>query len=70
MSAVKELLRGLKFIITDWVETEKENLRAGSVPKLGVGMGIKLITKSILEKKKYSKITELSREAMQIIQTI
>jgi 2-dehydro-3-deoxyphosphogluconate aldolase/(4S)-4-hydroxy-2-oxoglutarate aldolase len=71
ISAIKELFAGLQFIITGGVEPEENNLKgwfgAGAA---AVGMGSKLITKSSLENKEYSKITQLTKESMALIQNI
>lgn len=71
VSAVKELFSGVKFIITGGVEPEESNLRGWfNAGAAAVGMGSKLITKQILEEKDYSKITTLTHEALQLIQTV
>ena len=71
IGAIKELFSGLQFIITGGVEPEEANLKgwfgAGAA---AVGMGSKLITKSSLENKEYSKITQLTKESMALIQNI
>lgn len=71
ISAIKELFSGLQFIITGGVEPEEANLKgwfgAGAA---AVGMGSKLITKASLENKDYSKITQLTKESMALIQNI
>lgn len=71
VSAIKELFSGLKFIITGGVEPEEGNLRGWfSAGAAAVGMGSKLITKQILETKDYTKITALTKDALQLIQSI
>lgn len=71
ISAIKELFSGLQFMITGGVEPEEANLKgwfgAGAV---AVGMGSKLITKASLENKEYSKITQLTKESLTLIQNI
>ena len=71
VSAVKELFSDVKFIITGGVEPDEANLRgwfgAGAA---AVGMGSKLITKQSLETKDYAKITSLTQQALQLIQTV
>lgn len=71
ISAIKELFSGLQFIITGGVEPEEGNLKgwfgAGAA---AVGMGSKLITKASLENKEYSKITQLTKESISLIQNI
>jgi 2-dehydro-3-deoxyphosphogluconate aldolase/(4S)-4-hydroxy-2-oxoglutarate aldolase len=71
LSAIKELFPGLLFMPTGGVEVERENLagwfKAGVC---AVGMGSKLITKQSLENRDYAKITELTRQAMEIINSV
>ena len=71
ISSVKELFSGLQFMVTGGVEPEEANLRgwfgAGVV---AVGMGSKLITKQVLEAGDYAKITSLTLESLQLIQSI
>jgi len=71
ISAIKELFSGLQFMITGGVEPEEANLRSWfSAGVAAVGMGSKLITKSSLENKEYSKITELTKQSLALIQNI
>jgi 2-dehydro-3-deoxyphosphogluconate aldolase / (4S)-4-hydroxy-2-oxoglutarate aldolase len=71
ISAIKELFPGLQFIITGGVEPEESNLKGWfSAGAAAVGMGSKLITKASLENKDYSKITQLTKESMALIQNI
>ena len=71
VSAVKELFSEVKFIITGGVEPDEANLRGWfSAGAAAVGMGSKLITKQSLETKDYAKITSLTQQALQLIQTI
>ena len=71
ISAIKELFSGLQFMITGGVEPEEANLRSWfNAGVSAVGMGSKLITKSSLENKEYSKITELTKQSLALIQTI
>jgi len=71
LSAIKELFPGLLFMPTGGVEVERENLsgwfKAGVC---AVGMGSKLITKQSLENRDYAKITELTRQAIEIINSV
>ncbi len=71
LSAIKELFPGLLFMPTGGVELDKENI--GSWFKAGVcavGMGSKLITKKVLEEKNYTQITEQTKQALEIIQSV
>lgn len=71
VSAIKDLFSGVKFIITGGVEPEENNLRGWfNAGASAVGMGSKLITKQILEEKNYSKITELTKESMKLIELV
>jgi 2-dehydro-3-deoxyphosphogluconate aldolase/(4S)-4-hydroxy-2-oxoglutarate aldolase len=71
VGALKDVFPDLLFMPTGGVELEKENLRAWfDAGVSAVGMGSKLITKSILENKDYSKITALTKEAITIIRDI
>ena len=71
LSAIKELFPGLLFMPTGGVEVERENLsgwfKAGVC---AVGMGSKLITKQSLENRDYAKITELTKQAIEIINSV
>jgi len=71
LSAVKELFPDLLFMPTGGVEVNRENLsgwfKAGVC---AVGMGSKLISKSALENRDYTKITELTNEALTMIREI
>jgi len=71
LSAVKELFPELLFMPTGGVEVEKENIagwfKAGVC---AVGMGSKLITKQALENRDYAKITELTKQALDIISSV
>lgn len=71
LKAVQPLFPKLKFIITGGVEPEEENLRSWfGAGASAVGMGSKLVTKQILEEKDYAKITTLTQQALQLVQSI
>jgi 2-dehydro-3-deoxyphosphogluconate aldolase / (4S)-4-hydroxy-2-oxoglutarate aldolase len=71
VSAVKELFSGIKFIITGGVEPEENNLRGWfNAGAAAVGMGSKLITKQTLENKDYTRITELTKESLRLIELV
>ena len=71
VSGIKELFSGLQFMITGGVEPEEANLRGWfGAGVAAVGMGSKLITKTSLENKDYSKITQLTKESIALIQNI
>lgn len=71
MSAIKELFPNLLFMPTGGVELSKENiadwLKSGVC---AVGMGSKLITRALLEARDYAGITEGTKQALAIIQSI
>lgn len=71
VSGIKELFPAMDFMPTGGVEVNKENIsewfKAGVC---AVGLGSKLISKTILEQKDYAAITKLAKEALDIISTI
>lgn len=71
VSAIKELFPGLKFMPTGGVEVSRDNLtgwfKSGVV---AVGMGSKLITKEILEKKEYETLITKTKEAMALVKEV
>jgi len=71
MSTIKALFPDLLFMPTGGVDLDKENIagwfKAGVC---AVGMGSKLISKQLLEQKDYTKIEELTKEAMDIVKSV
>jgi 2-dehydro-3-deoxyphosphogluconate aldolase / (4S)-4-hydroxy-2-oxoglutarate aldolase len=71
MSTIKELFPNLIFMPTGGVDTTKENIgawfKAGVV---AVGMGSKLISKSLLEAKDYAAIESLTKDVLATIASI
>lgn len=71
VSGIKELFPAMDFMPTGGVEVSKENInewfKAGVC---AVGLGSKLISKTILEQKDYTAITDLTKQALNIISTI
>jgi len=68
LSGIKELFPNLLFMPTGGVELTKENI--GGWFKAGVcavGMGSKLISKDVMEGKKYAELTEATKEAIAIV---
>ena len=68
LSGIKELFPNLLFMPTGGVELTKENI--GGWFKAGVcavGMGSKLISKDIMEDKKYDELTAATVQAMEIV---
>lgn len=71
MSAIRELFPDLLFMPTGGVEAEKGNLSAWFKSGVcAVGMGSKLITKSVLEDKKYDELTAAAKQALQLISEV
>lgn len=71
VSAIKELFPDLLFMPTGGVEVSKENLagwfKSGVV---AVGMGSKLITKEILEKKDYEQLINKTKETIALVNEV
>src|SRR5690606_16057787 len=67
VEAIKPVFPNVDFVVTGGVSATKENIdawfRAGAA---GVGLGSKLITKDILEKKQYDALALKTRELLQI----
>lgn len=71
ISGIIDLFPGLLFMPTGGVELGKENLQAWfNAGVCAVGMGSKLISKSSLDKKEYDKIGSLTKEILQVLQSI
>ena len=71
MSAIRELFPDLLFMPTGGVDAEKENLSAWFKSGVSaVGMGSKLITKTVLEEKKYDELTAAAGAALQLIKEV
>ncbi|HVZ96250.1 MAG TPA: hypothetical protein VG847_05200 [Chitinophagaceae bacterium] len=71
MSAIKELFPELLFMPTGGVDLDKENI--ASWFKAGVsavGMGSKLISKILLEQRDYAKIEVLTKQAIDIVNSV
>ncbi|MDB5252906.1 MAG: ketohydroxyglutarate aldolase [Flaviaesturariibacter sp.] len=68
ISSVKDLFPGLRFMPTGGVEAEESNLKgwfgAGVV---AVGMGSKLITKSVVEKRDWTALRDLTSTALELV---
>jgi len=71
ISAIKELFPGLLFMPTGGVDTTAENIKAWFDNGVcAVGMGSKLISKSILQNKAYDQLTAQTKQVLEIINTI
>lgn len=71
VTGIRELFPGMDFMPTGGVELNEESMgewfRAGVC---AVGLGSKVISRSLLEKKDYATITRLASEAISIVQSI
>ena len=71
VSAIKELFPGIAFMPTGGVELEEANIQAWfSAGVKAVGMGSKLITKTLLEQKDYTTINEQTKKVLDTLQRI
>jgi 2-dehydro-3-deoxyphosphogluconate aldolase/(4S)-4-hydroxy-2-oxoglutarate aldolase len=71
ISAIKELFPGILFMPTGGVDTTAENIKAWFDNGVcAVGMGSKLISKGIMQNKEYDKLTKLTQEVLDILNTI
>ena len=71
MSTVKELFPNLLFMPTGGVELDRGNIESWfKAGVCAVGMGSKLISKDVMENKKYTELTFSTRQAMEIISSI
>ena len=71
MSTIKALFPDLLFMPTGGVDLDKENIAGWFKAGVrAVGMGSKLISKQLLEQKDYTKIEELTKEAMDIVKSV
>jgi len=71
ITAVKDLFPGMLFMPTGGVDLSEENLRSWfNAGVSAVGMGSKLISKSLLDRQDYDAIERLTRQAIDIIQSI
>lgn len=70
LSAIKELFPDLLFMPTGGVELDKDNIagwfKAGVC---AVGMGSKLVSKDVMENKKYDELVASTKEALDIVQS-
>lgn len=68
VAAIKPVFPGLLFMPTGGVDVDRENLRTWFKSGVcAVGMGSKLVSKSLLEKRAYSEIKEMTQRVFQTI---
>ena len=71
ISSIKELFRGQLFIPTGGVEIEKENIRSWFTAGVcAVGMGSKMISKEVLERRLYDQLYADTVKAMTLVSEV
>jgi 2-dehydro-3-deoxyphosphogluconate aldolase/(4S)-4-hydroxy-2-oxoglutarate aldolase len=71
MSAIKELFPNLLFMPTGGVELDKANIEGWFKSGVcAVGMGSKLVSKDVMENKKYAELIQSTKEALEIIESL
>ena len=70
MEAIKPLFPNLLFIPTGGVDFHAENIKNWfQAGVCAMGMGSKLVTKTIIENKQYEELTTLTKQVLQLIQS-
>ena len=71
MSAIKELFPNLLFMPTGGVELDKANIEGWFKSGVcAVGMGSKLVSKDVMDNKKYAELIHSTKEALEIIKSL
>lgn len=71
VSAIKDIFPNLYFMPTGGVDTTKDNIQAWfDAGVCAVGMGSKLLSKSLVNSKDYSAIESATKEVLAIVQSI
>ena len=71
VNSIKDLFPKLLFMPTGGVDTTRENIESWfKAGVCAVGMGSKLISKKLMEQKDYTGIEKLTKEVLQMIQSI
>ena len=71
MSAIKELFPNLLFMPTGGVELDKANIEGWFKSGVcAVGMGSKLVSKDVMENKKYAELIQSTKDALEIIESL
>lgn len=71
LSGIRELFQGQLFVPTGGVEIEENNIASWfKAGVCAVGMGSKLVSKQIIEKRDYDKIEFLTKETFEIIEKV
>ncbi len=70
LSSIKEIFPGLLFMPTGGVDATPESIQSWfKAGVCAVGMGSKLISKSLMEQKNYAGITDLTAEVLNMVNT-
>jgi 2-dehydro-3-deoxyphosphogluconate aldolase/(4S)-4-hydroxy-2-oxoglutarate aldolase len=71
MQAIKELFPGLLFMPTGGVDVTKENIEGWfKAGVCAVGMGSKLVTKSIMDNRQYEELVTATKDVLAIIRDV
>jgi 2-dehydro-3-deoxyphosphogluconate aldolase/(4S)-4-hydroxy-2-oxoglutarate aldolase len=71
MSGIKSLFPNLIFMPTGGVSLDKDNIQAWfDAGVSAVGMGSKLVSKTLLQEKNYSKIQEMAKKAIEVVNEV
>jgi len=71
IAAIKEIFPGLLFMPTGGVETNEENIKSWfKSGACAVGLGSKLISKSLVDKKDYPGIESLTKQMLQMVRNL
>ena len=71
MSAIKELFPNLKFMPTGGVDLDRANIEGWfKAGVCAVGMGSKLVSKDVMENKKYDELIASTKSVLEIIKAI
>jgi len=71
MSAIKELFPNLKFMPTGGVDLDRANIEGWfKAGVCAVGMGSKLVSKDVMENKKYEELISSTKSVLEIIKSI
>lgn len=71
LSGIKELFPNLLFMPTGGVDLGRDNIQGWfKAGVCAVGMGSKLVTKDIMENKKYDELITLTKEVMETIKSV
>jgi 2-dehydro-3-deoxyphosphogluconate aldolase/(4S)-4-hydroxy-2-oxoglutarate aldolase len=70
LDAVRSLFKGIQFIPTGGIELNEDNLRYWFKSQICAVGGSKLITKDVIDSKKYDELTANAKSALQLIRSV